>query len=326
MDVGPRLEGMTTRDRLLALLVAVLWGLNFPATHLALDQFPPFLLVALRFALIAVPVLLFVPRPAVPWRWLIGYGLGFGVAQFAFLYTGMAAGVPSGLASLVLQSSAPFTVLLGAVLLRERITRRQGLGVAVAVAAMIGIAAVRAQSAALLPVVLVVLGGLGWAFGNLANRRAATDQPFRLMLWMSVVPVLPMLALSLAVEGPARDAAAVRTAFSAHALPALGGLVYIVLVATLVGSGLWTWLLSRHPSGQVAPFSMAVPVAGFLGSWLVLGEKPDLAEIGLGAVVVVAVVWGMTPRRATVPPWSPSPSPSSPRPFSTSSSASHPDA
>ena len=288
---------MTARDRLLALLVAAVWGLNFPATHLALEQFPPFLLVAVRFAVIAVPVLLFVPRPDVEWRWLVGYGLGFGVLQFAFLYAGMAAGMPSGLASLVLQSSAPFTVLLGAVLLRERITRRQLIGVAVAVAAMAAIGALRAQSAALLPVVLTVLGGLGWALGNLANRQARTDRPFALMLWMSVIPPLPMLTLSLAFEGPTRDADAFRTLFTVHALPALGGLLYVVLVATLLGSGIWTWLLSRHASGQVAPFSMAVPVAGFLGSWLVLGERPDPAEVVLGAVVVVAVVWGMTPRR-----------------------------
>ncbi|MGI3784595.1 MAG: EamA family transporter [Janthinobacterium lividum] len=288
---------MTARDRLLALLVAVVWGLNFPATHLALQQFPPFLLVALRFALIAVPVLVLVPRPDVPWRWLVGYGLGFGVAQFAFLYTGMAAGMPSGLASLVLQCSAPFTVLLGALLLRERLARRQLIGVVVAVVALAAIGALRAQSAALLPVVLTVLGGLGWAFGTIANRKARTDRPFALMLWMSVVPPLPMLALSLAFEGPVRDVAAFRTLFRTAAVPAVVGVAYIVLVATLLGSGLWTWLLSRHPSGQVAPFSMAVPVAGVLGSWLVLGERPDPAELALGAVVVLAVLWGMTPPR-----------------------------
>lgn len=295
------LDPVTARDRLLALLVAVVWGLNFPATHLALQQFPPFLLVALRFGLIAVPVLVLVPRPDVPWRWLVGYGLGFGVAQFAFLYTGMAAGMPSGLASLVLQCSAPFTVLLGALLLGERLARRQLIGVVIAVAAMAAIGALRAQSAALLPVVLTVLGGLGWAFGTIANRKARTDRPFALMLWMSVVPPLPMLALSLAVEGPQRDAAAFRTLLTTAAVPAVVGLAYIVLVATLLGSGLWTWLLSRHDSGQVAPFSMAVPVAGVLGSWLVLDERPDPAELALGAVVVLAVLWGMTPGRRDRP-------------------------
>ena len=89
---------MTTRDRLLALIVAVCWGINFPATALALEHFPPLFLVALRYALIAIPTIFLIPRPKVPLRWLIGAGIGIGTLQFAFLYLGMAAGMPSGLA------------------------------------------------------------------------------------------------------------------------------------------------------------------------------------------------------------------------------------
>ena len=114
------------------------WGLNFPAIHLSLEQFPPFFLVALRFALIAVPTLLLVPRPTAPWRWIALYGLGFGVLQFVFLYLAMSSGMPTGLASLVLQSSAPFTVVLAGVFLRERITARQGAGILLAVAGLGG--------------------------------------------------------------------------------------------------------------------------------------------------------------------------------------------
>src|SRR6478735_10367958 len=109
------LGDVNRHDRLLAVLVAVCWGLNFPAIHLSLEQFPPFFLVALRFALIALPTLLLVPRPTAPWRWVVLYGFGFGVLQFVFLYLAMSSGMPTGLASLVLQSSAPFTVVLAGV-------------------------------------------------------------------------------------------------------------------------------------------------------------------------------------------------------------------
>src|SRR5690606_14193142 len=117
-----RLVPVPLRHVLLAVLVSVLWGLNFLAIHASLEQFPPLFLVGLRFVVIAVPTILLVPRPRVRLRWLIGYGLGFGTLQFIGLYLGMAAGFPAGLASLVLQSSAPFTVLLGVLLLRERLT------------------------------------------------------------------------------------------------------------------------------------------------------------------------------------------------------------
>ena len=107
-------EGMPPRDRLLAAVVAVLWGANFLAIHVGLQHFPPLFLAALRFAVIALPTVLFVPRPQVRLRWLLGYGLGFGTLQFLFLFVAMDVGMPTGLASLVLQASAPRTTVNGA--------------------------------------------------------------------------------------------------------------------------------------------------------------------------------------------------------------------
>lgn len=289
---------MTARDRLLALLVAVCWGVNFLAIHLTLEHFPPYFAVALRFTLLAIPTILFIPRPQVRLRWLLGYGLGFGVLQFAFLYLAMSSGMPTGLASLVLQSSAPFTVLLGAVLLRERLSARQGIGILLAVVGLAGIAVHRSQAAALLPVVLTLCGGLGWALGNLANRQARPDSPVRLMLWMSVVPPLPMLALALLLDGPAAVGHSLATAATPEALPAIGGMVYTVLIGTVVGSGLWTALMKRYPSSTVAPFSMLVPVVGIATSCLVLREATPGIELALGALVVAGVLLGSMRRGA----------------------------
>src|SRR5699024_4405557 len=143
---------MDRRDRLLALTVVVLWGLNFPATVYALDHYPPLLAAALRFVLLSIPAMLFVPLPQVRLVWLVGAALGVGVMQFGFLYAGMAAGMPPGLASLVLQAQAPFTMLLAAMLLGERLTARRALGVGVALAGLAIIGTHRAQSASWLPV------------------------------------------------------------------------------------------------------------------------------------------------------------------------------
>ncbi len=288
---------MPTRDRLLAVLVAVCWGLNFPATALALQHFPPLFMVGLRFALVAVPTVLLVPRPAVKLRWLIGTGLGIGVLQFAFLYLGMAAGMPSGLASLVLQASAPFTVLLAGVFLRERLSRRQVAGIVLAVAGLAAIAVHRGQTAALLPVVLTLCGALGWAIGNVCSRQARAPKPLQLTLWMSVVPPVPMLVVALIVEGPARIGASLATAFDADALPSLLGLLYIVLIATVLGYGLWNRLLSAYPSSTVAPFSMLVPIVGVISSWLIFGESFDAVELIAGAAVIGGVLIGSLPRR-----------------------------
>lgn len=290
--MGTENDRVPIRHRLLAAAVAVIWGVNFLAIHASLQQFPPFFLVALRFLLIAVPTVILVPRPKVPVRWLVGYGLGFGVAQFTFLYWGMAAGMPTGLSSLVLQASAPFTLVLGALLLGERVRGRQWLGIAIAVAGMVLVGVSRAQASAVLPFLLVLAGGLGWAFGNLASRLAQPPNPLHLTLWMSVVVPVPMLALSLAVEGPERIAASLAGAFLPGATPAWVGLAYTCVIGTAVGSGIWTWLMARHPAGVVAPFSLLVPVAGILTAGLVLGERPTWLELLGGAVVVAGVLIG----------------------------------
>lgn len=175
----------------------------------------------------------------------------------------------------MLQSSAPFTVLLGALLLRERVSGRAALGVAIAVMGLVLVGVTRATSGSWWPFLLVVLGGLGWALGNLAARQAAAPNPLHLTMWMSVVPPLPMLALSLAFEGPDQIASSLATSLTAAAVPAWIGLGYTVLIGTVLGSGVWVWLMSRHPAGRVAPFSMLVPVSGLTTAWLVLGETPS---------------------------------------------------
>ncbi|WP_051026463.1 EamA family transporter [Nocardia higoensis] len=286
---------MTTRDRILGLTVVVLWGLNFLAIRAGLDHFPALFYAALRFAVLAIPVLIFVPRPRVPLRWLLLYGIGFGILQFAFLFTGMRAGMPTGLASLVLQTSAPFTVVLGALLLRERLRPRQLIGLAVASAGIAVIAADRMGEAALLPMLLTLAGGFGWALGNIGSRLATTAtpasgppvNPLHLTLWMTVIPPVPLFVLSAVTEGPTTGLRAL-TDFTAPTAPgALFGLVYLVTLGTVAGSGLWTYLMSRYPAGTVAPLSLLVPVVGIAAAWLVLDETPTPAEL-LGAVVVIA--------------------------------------
>ncbi|MDT7728612.1 MAG: O-acetylserine/cysteine efflux transporter [Actinomycetota bacterium] len=283
---------MSPRDRLLAAFVAVLWGANFLAIHVTLDHFPPLFAGGLRFLLIAFPTILFVPWPKVKVRYLIGYGLGFGTGQFAFLFIAMDTGMPTGLASLVLQASAPFTVLLGATFLRERVSGRQLAGITLAVAGMALIAWQQAGDAALLPVILTLLGALSWAFGNLSSRQAAAPNPLHFTLWMSVVPPIPMFALSLITEGPTAGWTALTTLNTPEGWAAIGGLAYIVLIATVVGSGIWTTLIGRNPAGVVAPFSLLVPIVGISLAFFALGEQPTLLELIAAVIVIGGVLLG----------------------------------
>src|SRR5262245_39875789 len=111
---------MRPRDLALAVAVMAAWGVNFVMIDTGLTLFPPLMFNALRFTLAGLPAVFFVGRPQVPWRWVIAVGMALGVTKFSLLFAGMAAGMPAGLSSLVLQSQAVFTVLLGVPLLRER--------------------------------------------------------------------------------------------------------------------------------------------------------------------------------------------------------------
>ena len=289
---------MTLRDRCLGLTVVVLWGLNFIAIRVGLDHFPPFFFAALRFAVMAVPVILFVRFPKVRLKWFLLYAFGFGFGQFAFLFLAMDLGMPTGLASLVLQTSAPFTVLLGVLFLRERMVPAQVAGIVIAVGGIVLIGIDRAGNSSVglgivIPLLLTVLAGLSWAFGNIGSRLSQPDDALRMTLWMSVVPPIPFLLLSFAVEGPSAGVHAFATIGTSTGLIALAGLAYVVLLGTIAGSGLWTSLLSRYPASRVAPLSLLVPVVGITAAWLVLNEVPTIVEIAGAALVIAGCAAGV---------------------------------
>lgn len=124
---------MSRKDGVLALLVVVVWGLNFVVIKVGLHNMPPLMLAGLRFMLVAFPAIFFVARPKVPLNLLLGYGLTISFAQFAFLFCAINFGMPAGLASLVLQAQAFFTIVLGAFTFGERLHGKQLAGIALAI-------------------------------------------------------------------------------------------------------------------------------------------------------------------------------------------------
>lgn len=282
---------MSSRDRLLGLTVAVLWGLNFLAVRAGVDHLPPFFFAGLRFLVIAVPVVLLVQRPAVQFRWIMLYGLGFGVVQFGFLFYAIHIGMPAGLASLVIQTGAPMTILLGWLFLRERISRVHVTGLLLAVSGIALIAVDRGRSgAAMGPVLLTLVAALGWSIGNIATRRAGVvdaRESIRLMLWMTVVPPVPLLLFSAFIEGPTAGWSELAGAFHGPGWPALIGLAYIVVFGTLAGSGLWTYLINKYPVSTVSPFSLLIPVVGIVAAWIFLDEVPGYLAL-VGSAIVLA--------------------------------------
>ncbi len=199
---------MRPRHIALAVLVAALWGVNFVVIELGLDHFPPLLFSALRFLAAAVPAIFLLGRPSVAWKWVVGVGLVLGVGKFGLLFIGMDQGMPAGLSSLVLQIQAVFTALFAALALSERPGRIRVAGMAVALAGIAVAAVDEGAGGPVLAFVLVVGAAACWGVSNVFTRRAAPKDALTFMVWVSAVPVLPLLGLSLLFEGPDRDAEA----------------------------------------------------------------------------------------------------------------------
>lgn len=253
---------------LLALLVTLIWGVNFVVIKVGLQDFPPLLFCALRFALAALPLLLLRgPLPAPAWR-IVQIGVLLGVVKFGLLFVGMHLGMPAGLSSLVLQSQVFFTVLIAALLLGERPSVRALAGLLLAAGGLLLIGLQRPLGDSLLGFVLVIAAALAWAFANIATKRSGASDMLRLICWVSLVPVLPLLGLSYVFEGPQ----AIGAAIDNLSWRGLGALLYIALLATTVGFAIWSFLLRRYPASVVTPFALAVPVSGLLAGWLLLGE------------------------------------------------------
>ncbi|GLY88574.1 EamA family transporter [Actinoallomurus iriomotensis] len=289
---------MKPRHVAVAVLIAVIWGVNFVVIDVGLASLPPLLFAGLRFVAAAFPAILFVRRPAIPWRWFVLVGLPLGVGQFGLLFIGMHMGMPAGLSSLVLQMQALFTALLAAVMLRERPRRTQVAGMVVAFAGIGLIGLSLGQGSPLLAFVLCVVAAGMWGLANIGLRAAGPPDAFAFMVWVSLVPPLPLLGLSLIFEGPRADAHAL-----AHlSLGALGSLFYIAYISTLVGFGLWGRLMRRYDAGQVAMYSLLVPPFGMSSAALFLGERITVTDMVAAVLIVGGVALGSVRRRRVAGP------------------------
>ena len=292
---------MSIAHVLQALLVVLVWGVNFVGIRWGLNEVPPFLLAATRFSLVVFPAIFFIKRPNMPWRWLIAYGLFNSFGQFAFLFWAMKVGMPAGLASVVHQAQVFFTLIFSVLILQQRTQVAQWLGLAIAVLGLSLIAYGKSAGLATsmqmttIGLVLNLLGAASWAVGNVvvsAMRRAGIQaEPLGLVIWSSLVPIVPFLLISALFE---------RSVYpNWHTLSWHSGVsaLYLAWGATVLGYGLWSRLLHLYEPNQVAPFTLLVPVVGLLTAWWVLGERLNVWQYWGSACLLLGLVVNVLGKR-----------------------------
>ena len=266
----------------LALAVAVIWGLAFVATRIALDVVSPPLLTALRFLIAAVPAL-WLARPPVAWRALIGIGLFLFAGQFLLQFFGIALGMPPGLASIVIHTQALFTIVFAAWFLGERVTARQWVGTTVALIGLALIAATVGHDLTVIGLCFTGLAAMSFGIGNVLLKRLPPVDTLQLVSWLSLVPPVPALALSAVLDGPGL----LVTGLGGATWLQWTAMLYLGVVATVLAYAIWGWLLRRYPAATVVPFALLVPFVAAGASSLVFGERfGPLRLAGMGLVML----------------------------------------
>ena len=280
---------MKITDVLLALVVALCWGFNFVVIKVGLDSFPPILFSAIRFICAAFPAVLIWGRAGIEWRWILSIGVILGTVMFTLLFIGMHLGMPAGLSSIVLMVQVIFTVILSGIVLQDPPSAWQKFGVGIAFAGILLLILDRYETASFTGMLFVIGSGFAWAVANILMKKCGSIDMFRLMIWMSLVPPIPLALVSLIFEeGQA-------AALADISLTGWGSIFYTGLISTVLAYSLWGKLLQRYSANVVAPFALLVPIFGILSSVVVLNESLSVFELTACCLVLAGlffVVYG----------------------------------
>jgi len=271
---------MDIRSTACALLVVVIWGLNFSVIKFGLEELPPILFSGLRFLIVALPAVLFLPLPKTSIWNVLGVGLFLGVLKFSFLFVAMKADVSAGISSLLLQAQVLFTILLSVLFLKESINKYQLTGIFVAAIGFSLFLVSASGNVTFTGIILLMCAALFWSISNIIMKKTQGVNLLHFMVWASLVPPVPLFLVSYFYESQSPINLLLNTSASTWV-----SLVFVGYVSTLLAFALWGWLLRNYQAAMITPFALLIPIVGMIGSNLLLGESLSTTELW-GAVTV----------------------------------------
>ncbi len=284
---------LSPKHLLFALMVVVVWGLNFIAIYVGLQELPPFLFCTIRFALSALPLVFFLPKPKAPLLTILGFGLFNFALQFGLMFSGIALGMSPGLASLVVQVQVFFSIGLAYVLFKEKPSLWKIIGSLISFIGLGLVASHVGGDVTLIGLILTVLAALSWALGNIFTKKINADSPLALVVWGNLV-ALPFMAIaSLIVDGPSLIVSSLQNI----SWITIGAILYVVFFATHLAYGLWAFLLSRYSTTLVVPYTLLIPVIGFLSTAFFLGEELSTWKLTASAFILSGLVFNLFEKR-----------------------------
>ena len=279
---------MKLRDFGLLFALMALWGLNFSVIKLGVNSVHPLVLTALRFSFAVFPLIFFIKKPDVPWRYLIAYGLSFGVGVWGLTTLSIGAGVSAGMASLLLDMSVVSSLLVGWLFLNETITRNKLLGAGLALLGLALIMQADGGSVTGKGLVLVLMASVFWSVNGLIVKRANTKAIFAFNIWGMVFAPLPLLFLAVISEG-AHVITELPNQFTSWTLFSV---LFQAYPTTLLGYWFWNKMIMTYSVSSVAPMTLLVPVFGILGGYWFYNEPIEPSQVIAAVLILLGLFVG----------------------------------
>ena len=276
---------MPIRDILLVLLICVAWAANFLTSAHALREIPPFLFTALRFVLLALPLVFFLKRPA-PGQWprLLAVCICIGVLHLSLGFAALKLAGDISSPAIVMQSYVPMAALLAWVVLGERFGWRTALAIAISFAGVLVLGFDPLVLDHPMALLVMLVSALLLAIGTVLMKGLRGLDAFSQQGWTAVISVVPLLAISAVLE-PGAIGQLPQASWVAWA-----GAAYAAFVSSLLGHGLYFVLVQRHPVARVTPWLLLVPVIAVALGVAFWGDRPGPRLLIGGAMVLGGVL------------------------------------
>ncbi|EOV1172158.1 EamA family transporter [Vibrio fluvialis] len=280
---------MQGRDLLLIISVMAIWGFNFSMIKLGVSEMDPLLIAAARFFCATFPIIFFVRKPNVQWRYLMAYGLVFGTGIWGMASCSITFGLSSGMASVLLQTDVLTTVLVGVLLYKEVISARMAAGIVLSVVGLVVSIIYTNGNVTLAGVVFIMISAICWPLAGVIVRKSGTRSAFAFNIWGMLFAPLPLVALSVGMNG--WDV--LSTTYQQWNGNAWISVLFQAYPTTVFGYWVWNKMVLKYPMSQLALMTLLVSVFALLSGYAIYDEQLSLAQwvscstflLGIGLVL-----------------------------------------
>ncbi|WP_391091330.1 EamA family transporter [Vibrio sp. NH-UV-68] len=276
---------MNRKDLLLAISVMAIWGFNFSMIKMGVTHVHPLLVTAARFTLAVFPAIFLIAKPNVAWRYLVSYGVVFGVGVWGMASWSISAGLSSGMASVLLSGKVLIGMTVGILLFKEQTSISKLIGAATALTALVILVSATTGNITVNGIVLIVIAACSWTLMGVIVKKSNTREAFAFNVWGMLFAPVPLVVLATSLHGEQ----VIWQAFELWDWNTTLAVVFQAYPTTLFGYWVWNIMLIKYPLSTTAPLSLLVPVFALISGYLMYDESLSVGQIIASGLFLVGI-------------------------------------